>query len=460
MERYYWLGINNYWLVSKLSTMKTMYHSHTKYIRNLFVANIFIFVILNLSFCPEVYSQPKTKAHKFYTKKILIPILKNEYRNFEFRVIVDSNSYYHTTEKHINKVFRNKKEVAIVDNHINNRSYLFRKDYFKCIDRESLELTKGMNAGDENILSDGHASDEWHYRNKCRKRVNVFFELINRNSLLGIYDVTHYDKRLNINFTRMFDTVINNIPFVGLSRDDTTSHSYNDTTGEFDIPCFYTITYYYNTVEERLQYIQQRPMDYPNNIAKKISEEYKIEINITFEDNRSIIDSIFNFEQDAYRNYTRHNTTDSLPLSWRRLNVDTEVLNDTVIDFPIVSIFDDNATTIRKQEGWTLIYFWIAGCKPCFKTMKTLSENTSEIGLTYMKEQKINFLMINPISGSTESVKRYIENYNLNQYIYHSKGFTSVFKVNVFPTIILISPDKKTFYKLSSLNELPMYIKG
>ena len=92
--------------------------------------------------------------------------------------------------------------------------------------------------------------------------------------------------------------------------------------------------------------------------------------------------------------------------------------------------------------------------------MKTLSENTSEIGLTYMKEQKINFLMINPISGSTESVKRYIENYNLNQYIYHSKGFTNVFKVNVFPTIILISPDKKTFYKLSSLNELPMYIKG
>lgn len=458
MERYYWLGINNYWLVSKLSTMKTIYHSHTKYIRNLFVANIFIFVILNLSFCPEVYSQPKTKAHKFYTKKILIPILKNEYRNFEFRVIVDSNSYYHTTEKHINKVFRNKKEVAIVDNHINNRSYLFRKDYFKCIDRESLELTKGMNAGDENILSDGHASDEWHYRNKCRKRVNVFFELINRNSLLGIYDVTQYDKRLNINFTRMFDTVINNISFVGLSRDDTTSHSYNDKTGKFDIPCFYTITYYYNTVEERLQYIQQRPMDYPNNDAKNISEEYKIEINITFEDNRSMIDSIFNFEQEEYKNYSRHNTTNDLPPSWTRLKVKSEELNDNMIDYPIISLTDSSTTTIRKQEGWTLIYFWTAGCRPCLKTMKDLSENTSKLGLDYIKEKKINFMMINPVAPSAQSVKRYVDKYVLNNYIYYSKGFTSVFRVAVFPTIILVSPDKKVFYRLNSLNDLSVYI--
>ena len=436
--------------------MKPLYHSLTKYIRNKFVANIFIFIALNLSFCTETFSQPNSKAQKFYVNNILRPILKHDYRNFEYRVIVDSNSYYKLSEGFTNKVFRNKKEVAFIDNHINQYYYLFRKDYFKCIDKETLELTKGINTTDESYDNEYFTKNVWHYNNRCRSRVNEFIELINRNNL-GLKDYSLYNVTLGINFSRMFDTVINNVLFTAVSRDDTTSHFYNDETEKFDIPNFYTISYYYNTVEKRLQYIHSRPMDYPGNRAK-LFDDYKIEINITFEDNRRIIDSIFDFEQDMYKNYSRHNNTDNLPISWTYHYVKKETLNDTVLDYPIVSLHDNRTTTLRNQEGWTLVYFWSTGCKPCLKTIKELSENTKKIGLQYIEEHNINFMMVNPLAGNAESIKRYVERYGINHVIYHSKGFSNIFKTNVFPTIILISPDKKTFYRLNSLDDLSAHI--
>ena len=184
----------------------------------------------------------------------------------------------------------------------------------------------------------------------------------------------------------------------------------------------------------------------------------KIELNITFEDNRNIIDSIFNFDQEKYIKYSRHNNTDSLPLSWTYHNVKSEELNDTVLDYPIVSLADGNTTTLRSHNGWTMLYFWTLGCGPCFEEMNSLSNNTEKIGLEYMEKHNIKLMMINPIAGNTETLLPVVGRFNINHILYHSKGFGKIFGTYKYPTIVLISPDKKTFYRLKTIDEVSMYI--
>lgn len=407
------------------------------------------------AFCFQTYSQHNSRAHNFYVKNILRPIINHEYRNFEYKVILDSNSYYQTLDNLTNKVFRNKREVVFIDNYINQRYYLFRKDYFKCIDNETLELTKGINVSHENYDDGDYTTYFWHYNNRCRQRVKYFIELINRKNL-GLKEYKIYNDILDINFTRISDTIINDIQYTIVSRDDTTSHFYNEASGKFDIPNFYTINYYYNNIEKRLQYIYSYPMNYPSNEAQQIN---KIELNVTFEDNRSMIDSIFDFEKEMYLNYSRHNTLDSLPLSWTYRKEKNENVNDTVLNYPMVCIYNNDTTTLATEEGWILLYFWTLGCKPCLETIKNISENTAKIGLYYMNKHNVKLMIVNPIAGNAESLKRYVERYKINHIIYHSKGFSNIFKTNVFPTIVLISPDKKTFQKLKTIDELPLYIK-
>ncbi|MBR7168693.1 MAG: hypothetical protein IKD33_07780, partial [Bacteroidales bacterium] len=364
----------------------------------------------------------------------------------------DADIPYNASNSFTKKVMKNKNEIAFLDDYFSQQYYLFSKEYFKFINNESLELMKGrcngsLNFGEDKDGIDFGYSAHWRYNNYCMLHIDNFPQLIMQKKATD----TEF---MYILFNNMFDTVINNVSYTAISYDNK-RHIYNDSTESFDIPNYITITYYYNNVEKRLQYIHSRPMDYPGNEAW---QKKKIEVNITFEDNRNIIDSIFNFEQEKYKNYSRHNNTDSLPLSWTYHNVKSEELNDTVLDYPIVSLADGNTTTLRSHNGWTMLYFWTLGCGPCFEEMNSLSNNTEKIGLEYMEKHNIKLMMINPIAGNTETLLPVVGRFNINHILYHSKGFGKIFGTYKYPTIVLISPDKKTFYRLKTIDEVSMYI--
>lgn len=409
-------------------------------------------ILLSIAFATTTYSQVNYKAQIFYTKNILKPILNQPYRNIEYRIIEDANILYNASNSFSKKVMKNKNEIAFLDDYFSQQYYLFSKKDFKFINNESLELMKGrcngsLNFGEDKDGIDFGYSAHWRYNNYCMLHIDYFLQLIMQKKATD----TEF---MYILFNNIFDTVINNVSYTAISYDKKT-HFYNDSTESFDIPNYITITYYYNNIEKRLQYIHSRPMDYPGNEAW---EKKKIEVNITFEDNRNIIDSIFNFDQEKYKNYSRHNNTDSLPLSWTYKNVKSEELNDTVLDYPIVSLADGNTTTLRSHNGWTMLYFWTLGCKPCFEEMNSLSNNTEKIGLEYMEKHNIKLMMINPIAGNTETLLPVVGRFNINHILYHSKGFGNIFGTYKYPTIVLISPDKKTFYRLKTIDEVSMYI--
>ena len=409
-------------------------------------------ILLSIAFATTTYSQVNYKAQIFYMKNILKPILNQPYRNIEYRIIEDANILYNASNSFSKKVMKNKNEIAFLDDYFSQKHYLFSKEYFKFINNESLELMKGrcngsLNFGEDKDGIDFGYSAHWRYNNYCMLHIDYFPQLIMQKKATD----TEF---MYILFNNIFDTVINNVSYTAISYDKK-RHFYNDSTESFDIPNYITITYYYNNVEKRLQYIHSRPMDYPGNEAL---EKKKIEVNITFEDNRNIIDSIFNFDQEKYKNYSRHNNTDSLPISWTYHNVKSEELNDTVLDYPIVSLADGNTTTLRSHNGWTLLYFWTLGCRPCFEEMDSLSNNSQKISLAYMEKHNIKLMMINPIAGNTESLLPVVGRFNINHILYHSKGFGNIFGTYKYPTIVLISPDKKTFYRLKTIDEVSMYI--
>lgn len=409
-------------------------------------------ILLSIAFATTTYSQVNYKAQIFYMKNILKPILNQPYRNIEYRIIEDANILYNASNSFSKKVMKNKNEIAFLDDYFSQKHYLFSKEYFKFINNESLELMKGrcngsLNFGEDKDGIDFGYSAHWRYNNYCMLHIDYFPQLIMQKKATD----TEF---MYILFNNIFDTVINNVSYTAISYDNK-RHFYNDSTESFDIPNYITITYYYNNVEKRLQYIHSRPMDYPGNEAW---QKKKIEVNITFEDNRNIIDSIFNFDQEKYKNYSRHNNTDSLPISWTYHNVKSEELNDTVLDYPIVSLADGNTTTLRSHNGWTLLYFWTLGCRPCFEEMDSLSNNSQKISLAYMEKHNIKLMMINPIAGNTESLLPVVGRFNINHILYHSKGFGNIFGTYKYPTIVLISPDKKTFYRLKTIDEVSMYI--
>jgi len=409
-------------------------------------------ILLGITLAASAYSQVNYKAQIFYMKNILKPILSQPYRNIEYRIIEDADIPYNASNSFTKKVMKNKNEIAFLDDYFSQQYYLFSKEYFKFINNESLELMKGRCNGSLNYGEDKDGiafgySAHWRYNNYCMRHIDNFPQLIMQKKATD----TEF---MYILFNNMFDTVINNVPYTAISYDKK-RHIYNDSTESFDIPNYITITYYYNNVEKRLQYIHSRPMDYPGNEAW---EKKKIELNITFEDNRNIIDSIFNFDQEKYKNYSRHNNTDSLPFSWTYKNVKSEELNDTVLDYPIVSLADGNTTTLRSHNGWTMLYFWTLGCGPCFEEMNSLSNNTEKIGLEYMEKHNIKLMMINPIAGNTETLLPVVGRFNINHILYHSKGFGKIFGTYKYPTIVLISPDKKAFYRLKTIDEVSMYI--
>ena len=137
--------------------------------------------------------------------------------------------------------------------------------------------------------------------------------------------------------------------------------------------------------------------------------------------------------------------------SWQWWQTTNTVLTDEVLDYPIVSVNNDT-TTIRRQEGWLLIDFWFTGCRPCIEQMQKISTQESDIDLNFFAEHSITLMMINPLAGSAASIASFGERYQISGLLYHAKGLASVFGIKRMPRLMLISPDRKSYYDIPREN--------
>lgn len=373
------------------------------------------------------------RASIFYTKHILYPVVQNEYRTFSIELTNSNDTNY--TGRY--KVYRCPQSTTI---HSLNSDvlYSFTDESLKVVDLMNRELT---------VFSDGPDVD---YNRSIRYyRLQYLLSVVEY-----IYPLIHQDDLLSTSiqstkFNGIADTMINGEAYTVLTKDDMSSHFFNDTTQEFDIPNYRTIKYFYSPAHGGLQFIVASPMDYPGNGAHEFGTR-RYDIGISYENHQAHIDSVTDFENPCYSTFTRHNNTDNPPLSWLWRSTENRQLTNEVVDFPIVSLGGDT-TSLGQQHGWLLVDFWYSGCKPCYLQMKQLHDDPSV--LATLREKGIHFMMINPLAASTESLLPIVARYGLEAYTYHAKGLSNVFSIKSMPRLILISPDKKKYFDLKTLDE-------
>lgn len=371
-------------------------------------------------------------ASIFYAKYILSPAVQNEYRVIAIERTNSNDPQY--VERY--KVYRSPQSITI--HYLNSDVlYSFADETLKVVDLMNKELTHFSN--DPGI--------DYNQSIRCYRRQYLL------NAVEYIYPLIHQDDMLStgiktLKFNNIADTIINGITYTVLTKDDMSSHFFNDSTQEFDIPNYRTIKYYYSPAHDRLQFIVSLPMDYPNNEALGT---HRYDISISYENCQAHIDSVINFENPCYRTFTRHNNTDNTPLSWQWRSTENSQLTDEVLNFPIISMNGDT-TSFGQLPGWLLVDFWYTGCKPCYIQMRQLHDDSSILQL--LQEKGIHFMMINPLAANATSLLPIVEKYGLEPYTYHAKGLSNVFGIKSMPRLVLISPDKKRYFDLKSLDEI------
>ncbi len=262
----------------------------------------------------------------------------------------------------------------------------------------------------------------------------------------------------NVPFETLKDTTVNGVPFAILSYNKYTGNAYNENTQAFDLPQIYTVEVYYNKQTNRVDRILFTPST-PEMIQMN---PFRVEILFTefaSDDKKHLSDSIFNFKNPEYRNFSLHNIHIDLPATECGISSDSNEISETMLNYPIVSMYNDTIL-LKNIHEWVLIDFWFYGCKPCMHLPVKLQKEKNELGYRVLEKEKIKILYLNPKGNATEIMKQFVERWGITDITYSAKEITQIFDVLAYPQYFLISPDKKIVYQSSNLEDYSELLKA
>ena len=409
--------------------MKPVKHD---YIRLIIFA---IFVEASLLSISQVSSNV---AQVFYKENILNPCLQNKYTTFTIR-IENSNDKADGLLAREYIIYRMPKGKVVRSLTADNDWYFGRKEFVNVNHRN-----KEIMVGKKNADTPYSYSYTYYRETFLHDVVRHFIPLVNQ--------VLTFQPSMDwFWMSSMRDTVIDDVDYKVLFRCDTTRHFYNDSTGEFDIPFAWDVEYYYDVLWEKLVRIVATPSNIANNHAVDFGTDV-IDIAISHENCEEVM-KLFDTNDVRYAGYSKHNNTDNLPPSVRRLEATNVELTNELLDYPIVS-FGGDTTSLRREKGWVLLDFWFTGCKPCLRSMQKMASDSAEVSLAWLEGHKVKLMYVNPLAASTESLLPVVGRYGLNRYMYHAKGLTDIFSIKSYPCLVLVNAQKKKLVKLTSLDEV------
>lgn len=387
------------------------------------------------------YAQSSGEAQSFYTNNILTPCLQNKYTTFTLTV-ENSNDKAEGLMSREYIIYRMPKGKVVRSLTADN-DWFFGKKEFVNVNHRNKEIMVGKKNADV-----PYAYSYDYYRSEFLFDVaHHFITLVNQ--------ILPYQSSFDwFQMSSMRDTVINDVDYKVLFSFDTSRHFYNDSTGEFDIPFAWDVEYYYDVLREKLVRIVATPSNIANNHAVDFGT-YMIDIAISHENCGEVM-KLFDTNDVRYAGYSRHNNTDNLPPSVRRLEATNVELTNELFDYPIVS-FGGDTTSLRKENGWVLLDFWFTGCKPCLREMGRMAGDTADVKLAWLKERGVKLMIVNPLAASTESLLPVVGRFGLNDHMYHAKGLTDVFSIKSYPCLVLVNPQKKQLIRLERLSDIKKY---
>lgn len=252
-----------------------------------------------------------------------------------------------------------------------------------------------------------------------------------------------YPKDSKLQFQDIRDSIINGQNYKILQRLYKSSFFLNDSTGEFDIPNFHTLYYYYNTITCVIDHICAIPTS-----DSPLSSKKDYYLTYSFKDPTLTINPIFNFNNKLYRSYTRHND-EYPPYSTIKTSAIPSFLTKEMLSYPIVSLSGDT-TSINKETGWILLGFWDFSCPFCYHQLFSDSSKNHDLSRKQsIEKNKIKILYVNSLSNNQNKLIEFASQHDANNIIYYSKGLNRFFNTDMY---YLISPTKEIIYTTENLN--------
>jgi len=144
-----------------------------------------------------------------------------------------------------------------------------------------------------------------------------------------------------------------------------------------------------------------------------------------------------------------------------KITLDKKMLNYEIAGF------DDNTAKLNDIKGWILLDSWSRGCPPCFEMMKEVSLHKQEF-----EKRGVTIVSLNSYDQPSDYLKAFCERLKIDiadLYFFKNSEDMTIFRkqIKVFPTIFLISPDKKVVWQTAGkksvaelVQELDKFIKN
>ncbi|MDR0363539.1 MAG: peroxiredoxin family protein [Bacteroidales bacterium] len=140
-------------------------------------------------------------------------------------------------------------------------------------------------------------------------------------------------------------------------------------------------------------------------------------------------------------------------------------LTSKMLDCEVIG-FENNSLKLNNIKGWILLDIWMRGCFPCFELMKDVALNQQDF-----EKRGITIVSLNSHEQPSNYLKTFCEKMEIDistLYFFKKTDDVMIFQkqIKVFPSIFLISPDKKVVWQTTGkksatelLNEIDNFIK-
>ena len=134
-------------------------------------------------------------------------------------------------------------------------------------------------------------------------------------------------------------------------------------------------------------------------------------------------------------------------------------LNKKLLDCEIVG-FENNSIKLNDIKGWILFDTWSKSCFPCFEMMKEVALNHREF-----EKRGITIVSLNTWEQPSDYLKAFCEKQKVNiseLYFFKNENDVAFFKkqLEIFPSIFLISPDKKVVWQTAGKKNVVELLQG
>ncbi len=178
--------------------------------------------------------------------------------------------------------------------------------------------------------------------------------------------------------------------------------------------------------------------------------------NFDFSNRQAYIDSVFNFDAEAYSRYSKNKAWNSTSTDSGTYGKRTE---SELLRFPVVSLKNDTLN-LSNANGWILLNFWTFNCPPCIQNLMHYGHERDSLGCRVLEKHGIAIWAVNYMSDNMDLIARIGEKTGCSDIVYSAKGMNNFFTFNYLGYYYLFAPNKEIVFETWDLGDYSKLLKA